>query len=72
MSAIHPKADIHDRDPHVRYGPDADKVHCSKIFHSITGSFITLHLGSLMIIQLAKWAPSSAPATMHPESHLEG
>jgi hypothetical protein len=24
MSAIHPKADIRDRDPHVRFGPEAD------------------------------------------------
>jgi hypothetical protein len=30
MSALPPKADIRDRDPHVRYGPEGDKVHCSK------------------------------------------
>ena len=46
MSALPPKADIAERDRHVRFVPKADKVQCSKMYrYSIISSASAERLG---------------------------
>jgi hypothetical protein len=39
MSALPPKADIAERDPHVRFVPKADEVHCGKVLRRTSSLF---------------------------------